>query len=99
MKSIIQHFNQVFENRVRLAVMSILVVNDSMDFNSLKQMLDLTYGNLASHIATLEKNHYVSVAKQFVGKKTSTTYSATAAGRRSFAQHLDALEQLIRQSA
>ena len=73
MKSIIQHFNQVFENRVRLAVMSVLVVNDSMDFNSLKQMLDLTDGNLASHMATLEKNHYVSVAKQFVGKDRKST--------------------------
>lgn len=99
MKEIIEHLNQVLENRVRLALMSILVVNDSMDFNTLKATLDVTDGNLASHIATLEKKHYVSVHKRFVGRRPSTTYSATAAGRRAFAEHLDALEQLIRQTA
>ena len=97
MKDIFRHFNPVFENRVRLAVMSILMVNDSIDFNTLKEILDLTDGNLASHIAMLEKNRYVSVTKRFLGKKPLTTYAATAAGRRAFAQHLDALEHLIRQ--
>lgn len=98
MKGIIEHFNQVFENRIRLAVMSILVVNDSMDFNGLKTTLNVTDGNLASHMALLEKNRYVSVSKRFVGRKPLTTYAATASGRRAFAQHLDALEQLIRQT-
>ncbi len=98
MKGIIEHFNQVFENRIRLAVMSILVVNDSMDFNGLKTALNVTDGNLASHMALLEKNRYISVNKRFVGRKPLTTYAATASGRRAFAQHLDALEQLIRQT-
>jgi len=97
-KGIIEHFNQVFENRIRLAVMSILVVNDSMDFNGLKTALNVTDGNLASHMALLEKNRYISVNKRFVGRKPLTTYAATASGRRAFAQHLDALEQLIRQT-
>ena len=96
MKEIIENLNKIFENRIRLAVMSILVVNDAMDFNSLKQTLDLTDGNLASHIAVLEKHSYVSVSKKFVGRKPLTTYSATAEGKRSFTEHLDALEQLIR---
>lgn len=78
--------------------MSVLVVNDSMDFNNLKAMLNLTDGNLATHIAALEKRKYVKVEKEFVGKKTLTTYSVTQSGRRAFSDHLDALEKLIRES-
>lgn len=98
MKDIVESLNKAFENRVRLAVMSILVVNESADFNSLKQMLHLTDGNLATHIALLENKKYVKVEKEFVGKKTLTTYSVTPPGRRAFAGHLNALEKLIRQS-
>ena len=98
MKDIVESLNKAFENRVRLAVMSILVVNDSADFNSLKQMLHLTDGNLATHIALLENKKYVKEEKEFVGKKTLTTYSVTPPGRRAFAEHLNALEKLIRQS-
>ena len=84
MKEILDHINKVFENRVRLAVMSVLIVNDGMDFNTLKQTLDLTDGNLATHMATLEKNEYVRVSKKFIGKKPLTTYEVTLAGRRAF---------------
>ena len=96
MKKIVQQLNQVFENRVRLAIMSVLIVNDSMDFNSLKQSLELTDGNLASHIAMLEKNNFVTVKKKFVGKKPFTSYVVTTGGRQAFADHIDALEQLIK---
>ena len=98
MREIIQQLNQVFENRIRLAIMSVLAVNDAMDFSSLKETLDLTDGNLASHIATLEKNKYVTVNKKFVDKKPLTTYSATPSGRKAFTEHLDALEQLIKKA-
>ncbi len=98
MKELIESLNKVFENRIRLAVMSVLVVNDSMDFNRLKAMLNLTDGNLATHIAALEKRKYVKVEKEFVGKKTLTTYSVTQSGRKAFSDHLDALEKLIRES-
>ncbi len=77
--------------------MSILAVNDSMDFNSLKKMLALTDGNLATHIATLEKRKYVKVEKEFVGKKTLTTYTVTQTGRKAFSEHIDAMEKLIKQ--
>lgn len=96
MKEILEHLNPVFENRIRLAIMSMLVVNDSMDFNTLRSTLNLTDGNLASHINTLEKNHYVGVKKKFIGKKPLTTYVATAVGKRALSDHLDALEQLIK---
>ena len=96
MNNIFKSFNPVFENRVRLAVMSILAVNDRMEFNALKEMLDLTDGNLASHIAMLEKNGYLAVKKRFVGKKPQTSYTATPAGKRAFEQHLAALEKFIK---
>ena len=98
MKEILDHINKVFENRIRLGLMSILVVNDKVEFNTLKETLNLTDGNLASHITVLEKNQYVSVNKKFVGKKPLTTYSATTAGRRALSKHLDALEQLIKKT-
>lgn len=98
MKEILAHLNKVFENRIRLTVMSILAVNDSMDFNSLKKMLALTDGNLATHIAMLEKKKYIKVEKEFVGKKTLTTYLATQAGRKAFSEHIDAMEELIKHS-
>ncbi len=98
MNSIIQDLNKTFESRVRLGIMSALVVNESLDFTSLKESLNVTDGNLSSHIASLESEGYVKVKKEFVGKKPQTTYSVTAAGGRAFADHLDALEKLIKQT-
>ena len=96
MKEIISNINKAFESRVRLGIMSVLVVNDTVDFNSLKELLDVTDGNLASHINALEKINYLAVHKQFVGKKPNTTYSVTKEGRKAFSAHLDALERLIK---
>ena len=78
--------------------MSALMVNDSIDFNSLKEMMDITDGNLASHISALEKNNYIKVKKRFIGKKPFTSYSASEKGRKKFSEHLDALEKLIKQT-
>lgn len=75
--------------------MSLLVVREKVDFNTLKEQLKVTDGNLASHIATLEKHEYIEVHKSFVGKKPLTTYSATKAGKKAFLDHLNALEQII----
>lgn len=98
MKGIITNINKLFESRVRLGVMSVLLMNEKVDFNSLKNMLDITDGNLASHIAVLEKNKYIKVNKKFIGKKTNTSYSATEAGKKAFTEHLDALESLIKKT-
>ena len=75
--------------------MSVLIVNESIDFNSLKDLLGLTDGNLASHISALEKSRYIKVNKTFIGKRPNTSYSVTALGRKEFKEHLDALEVLI----
>jgi DNA-binding MarR family transcriptional regulator len=89
-------FNKVFENRIRLGVMSILMVNDSVEFTRLKELLDVTDGNLASHLSSLEKEGYVAVIKQFVNKKPNTSYAVTAAGRKAFNEHLTVLENLLK---
>ena len=98
MNSIIENINKLLESKVRLGIMSMLIVNENMDFNSLKQMLGVTDGNLASHISALEKSKYIKVNKTFIGKKPNTSYSVTATGKKAFNEHLDALEQLIRKS-
>ncbi len=95
-KNIIQHINKIFDNRIRLGIMSILMVNDEVDFNRLKELLGVTDGNLASHIKALEKNNYIRVYKQFVGRKPKTTYKATRQGKIAFTKHIEALEQLIK---
>jgi DNA-binding HxlR family transcriptional regulator len=96
MENIISKLNKAFESRVRLGIMSVLMVNDSADFNNLKELLNITDGNLASHLKALEKESYISVNKQFIGRKPNTTYSATDLGRLAFNNHLKSLEDLIK---
>ena len=88
--------DKAFENRVRLQIMSVLVVNERYDFNSLKELLGVTDGNLASHLKGLEKEEYIVVNKSFLGRKPNTNYEATAKGKQAFKTHLDALEALIK---
>jgi DNA-binding MarR family transcriptional regulator len=95
MNNPISGLNKVFDNRVRLGVMSILLVNEEISFNDLKQMLDVTDGNLASHLQNLEENKYIKVHKGFIGRKTNTTYSVTKPGEKAFKEHLAALEKMI----
>jgi len=95
MKHIITNLNKSFDNRTRLGIMSVLMVNDWLEFSALKEMLGVTDGNLASHIKALEKEEFIEVRKQFVGKKPQTSYRATVAGRKAFNEHLDALEAIL----
>lgn len=96
MKNFIDDLNKAFESRIRLGIMSILMVNDRVDFSTLKETLNITDGNLASHITALEKMEYVSVTKRFVGKKPNTSYAVSKKGRKAFEEHLDALENLLK---
>lgn len=96
MKKIISNLNKAFESRVRLGIMSVLIVNDWVDFNTLKELLETTDGNLASHLKALEDKELIKMKKQFVGRKPKTSYMVTEQGRALFKQHLDALENLIR---
>jgi DNA-binding MarR family transcriptional regulator len=96
MKKQIEQLNKVFDSRIRIGIMSALMVNDSLNFNDLKALIDATDGNLATHLKTLEDNKYIKVQKGFIGRKTNTTYTITAAGEKAFRAHLDALEQIIK---
>lgn len=95
---IITNINKAFDHRIRLGIMSILMVNEFADFNRLKELLSITDGNLASHAKALEKVDYIKVEKQFIGRKPNTRYSATSLGRLEFKKHIEALEQLIKRS-
>lgn len=88
--------NKAFDSRIRLGIMAILMTNERIDFNFLKETLELTDGNLASHISALEQINFIEVNKQFIGKKPNTTYTATTLGKDAFRKHIDGLEQLIR---
>ncbi|GEQ87299.1 transcriptional regulator [Patiriisocius marinistellae] len=93
---IIENINKVFDHRIRLGIMSILMVNEDADFNRLKELLDVTDGNLASHLKSLEKEKYIHVEKQFIGRKPNTRYSTTPLGKAEFKKHIEALEKLLR---
>lgn len=96
MKNFLHHFNKAFENRVRLGIMAILVVNDDVSFNTLKDFLKATDGNLASHLKALEKLDYLVVNKEFIERKPHTSYAVTKLGKKAFQEHLDALEDLLK---
>ena len=96
MKKEIGLLNKVFESRIRIGIMSALMVNERLNFNDLKELIDVTDGNLATHLKTLEENSYIKVEKGFIGRKTNTTYQITKAGEKDFKAHLDALEKIIK---
>ncbi len=95
MKKILKDLDKAFENRIRLAIMSALVVNDYLDFNTLKNLLDVTDGNLASHLKYLEKSKYVTFKKEFLDRKPNTKYYTTKQGKSAFIKHISAIEQLL----
>jgi DNA-binding HxlR family transcriptional regulator len=96
MNNPIENLNKIFDNRIRLGIMSALMVNESVNFNELKELLDITDGNLASHLKTLEENGTIRVQKGFIGRKTNTTYAITKPGEKAFKLHLEALEKMIK---
>ncbi len=93
---IIENINKLFDHRIRLGIMSILMVNEYADFNRLKELLEVTDGNLASHLKALEKAQYIKVEKQFIGRKPNTRYSVTPLGKNEFKKHINAIEKLLR---
>ena len=95
---ILEKFNKTFESKARLGIMSVLMVNESVNFNSLKELLNLTDGTLATHVKALEEAGYLSVQKEFIGRKPNTLYLVTADGRKAFEDHLSVLEAFIKNS-
>jgi DNA-binding MarR family transcriptional regulator len=97
MKNPFENLDKTLEHRIRLQIVSVLAANESYDFNALKELLETTDGNLATHLKALEREKYISVSKSFVDRKPNTRYKITERGRSAFKKHLDALEELIRQ--
>ena len=93
--NLIENLNKIFDSRIRLGIMSALMVNAEVNFNELKELLSITDGNLASHLKTLEESGYVKIQKGFIGRKTNTTYSVTKAGEKAFKTHLTELKKMI----
>ncbi|CAL67513.1 winged helix-turn-helix domain-containing protein [Christiangramia forsetii] len=98
MKNIISNINKAFDHRIRLGIMSVLMVNEYADFTTLKELLGATDGNIASHVKALEKADYIKVEKSFIDRKPNTRYSATKSGRQDFQKHIDAIENLLKKN-
>lgn len=96
MRKELEQLNKVFDSRIRIGIMSALIVNEDINFNDLKALIDATDGNLATHLKTLEEHKFIKVEKGFIGRKTNTVYSITRAGEKAFRAHLDALEKIIK---
>jgi DNA-binding MarR family transcriptional regulator len=96
MKNPFENFDRVLEHRMRLQIMGVLSANDSYDFSALKELLQTTDGNLATHIKALEKEKYITVQKSFVDRKPNTRYKVSERGRAAFKKHLDALEEILK---
>ncbi|MCA6381301.1 MAG: transcriptional regulator [Cytophagales bacterium] len=97
MKNFFENLDKTLEHRTRLQITSVLVANDSYDFIALKELLDTTDGNLATHLKALEREKYISINKSFIDKKPNTRYKITERGRSAFKKHIDAMEELIKQ--
>lgn len=96
LKNAIENLNKIFDSRIRLGIMSAMMVNAEVSYNELKELIQVTDGNLASHLKTLEESGYVKVQKGFIGRKTNTTYAVTKAGEKAFKTHIDALGEMIK---
>src|SRR5664279_208190 len=88
-------FDRLVHDRLRLGILSVLTVNESLTFNELKKLLDTSDGNLSVHARKLEDAGYVACAKSFEGRMPRTDYRLTAAGRRALERYLDHMEALI----
>ena len=97
MKNPFDNLDKILEHRIRLQIVSVLVANESYDFNALKELLETSDGNLATHLKALEREKYITVSKSFIDRKPNTRYKINERGRNAFKKHLDALEELIKQ--
>lgn len=96
MKNPFENLDKLLEHSIRLHIMSVLVANDSFDFKALRELLDTTDGNLATHLKALEKEKYLNVIKSFIDRKPNTRYRITERGRSAFKKHIDAMAELVR---
>ncbi len=94
-KHILSDIKKIFQSKARLGIMTVLVSEAESDFSTLKSRLDLTDGNLSSHLRRLEEAEYIEVEKEFVDRKPRTRYRPTEKGRKEFKIHLEQLKEVI----
>lgn len=97
MKNPFAQLDRILEHHLRLQIISVLAANDSYDYKSLRELLHVTDGNLATHIKALEREKYIHVTKSFLDRKPNTRYKITEKGRVAFRRHIDALEAVVKQ--
>jgi DNA-binding MarR family transcriptional regulator len=90
--------DRVIHEKGRMAIMSALAAAPELSFTELRDLLDMTDGNLTTHIRTLQQEGFISVAKSYQNNRPLTSCSLTAAGRKAFAEYISLLEQIVRQS-
>ncbi len=90
--------NRVIHEKGRLAIMSALAAAPDLAFTELRDLLDMTDGNLTTHVRTLQQEGYISVTKSYQNNRPLTSCALTPAGRKAFAQYIDLLDQIVRQS-
>jgi DNA-binding MarR family transcriptional regulator len=90
--------DRVIHEKGRLAIMSMLAASPMLSFTEMRDALNMTDGNLTTHIRTLQETGFVSVTKSFQNNRPLTTCSLTAAGKKAFTSYINLLEQIIRQN-
>lgn len=95
MKDIIEQMDRAFESRVRIGIMTMLLLQEWVDFSALRDTMGVTDGNLASHTTLLEERNYLEVRKQFIGKRPNTAYRATTPGKQAFIRYVNAFKELM----
>ena len=90
--------DRVIHEKGRMAIMSSLAATPELSFTELRDTLEMTDGNLTTHIRTLQEAGYVAVAKSFQNNRPLTTCALTAAGKKAFAAYINLLEQIVRQT-
>lgn len=90
--------DRVIHEKGRLAILSLLAASPHLSFTEMRDLLSMTDGNLTAHIRTLREAGYVSVTKEFQDRRPLTTFALTPSGRKAFANHINLLEQIVRQN-
>ena len=96
LEACLERLDDAIHQKVRLGAMSTLMAHGEVDFNFLKSALNVSDGNLSTHLSVLETHGYIAVRKEFVGKRPRTTYTPTPAGRKAFDAYIAVLEVLVR---
>ena len=92
----VEPLDSLIHERLRLAIVSALAVNNSLTFRELKQFLGMSDGNLSVHTQKLEAGGYLNCSKGFEGRQPKTEYTLTPAGRAALEHYLGHMESIIK---